>query len=102
MGDGATRSRIEAGWHARWGRVERRKERRRPNKLFITTDSRLHQVFMKTNFEITPGFCQNQFRDNTMVKFHLRHGLRGLQSVELELSSCEFKPAEREEMRHRD
>ena len=29
-----------------------------------------------------------------MVKFHLRHGLRGLRSVELELSSYEFKPTE--------
>jgi len=27
--DGATRSKIEVGWHPRWGREERRRERRR-------------------------------------------------------------------------
>ena len=34
------------------------------------------------------------------VTFQLRYGLRGLQSVELELSSCEFKPTERRERKH--
>ena len=34
-----------------------------------------------------------------MVKFYQRYGLRGIQSVELKLSSCEFKPTERERER---
>ena len=74
--DGATKSKIEVGWHPSWEGEERRRDRRRPETRFLSKPIR-----------------------DIVVKCHLRYGLRGLRYVELELSSCEFKTMERREER---